>query len=89
MFNRLLPTYQAIRMGLTGTMMTMPPWRMWRGRITIQITTEGEVAALVPMPLVAIYVRRARRPEKVARMVGERRYCFHGALCIIVPPVCR
>jgi hypothetical protein len=75
-------------MDLTGTTMMMPPWRMWKGRITTQITTEGEVAALVPMQLAVMYVRRARRPEKVARMVGERRYCFHGALCITVPPVC-
>jgi hypothetical protein len=75
-------------MGLTGMTMTMPPWRMWRDRTTMQITTEGEVAALVPMPRAAIYVRRARRPEKVARTEGERRYCFHGALCIILQPVC-
>ena len=52
MCDRPLPIYQVIRMGLTGMMTMMPPWKMWRARIMTQITTKGAVAALVPMPQV-------------------------------------
>ena len=78
MYNKLLQTYQQTTMAQTEMM--MPRWRMLKAKITIQTIIAVAVAAQgLELPVVT-YEKRAKRPEKVVLMAGERRYCTQDVL---------